>query len=290
MFNPLKAPYRFLEKYVLNESLPWFFILAGALIFSTAPIFYLMIAPLISDIPIGAPAFKSRPLVNNLLLLAHVLFAIMPLCLGPWLFHATLRRENPKLHRWMGQVYVICCLISAATSLPLGLSNHGGNIPRVGFGSLAASWFVFTWLAYHYARKKNFVQHRRWMCRSYACTYAFVNIKIYGYLLIMAGSPFPLLVVKTLQSCVSWMSNLLIAEVYLAATTYLGVYVGRKVFIKNLRPLPAKIAIFFAVFLIGVLISYTYFPMTVEEGYFDIRSMTQGRHLPMAPSSPVPQP
>ncbi|MDP2206652.1 MAG: hypothetical protein Q8K65_10155, partial [Alphaproteobacteria bacterium] len=85
MFNPLKAPYAFLEKYVFNESLPWFFMLAGAFIFATAPIFYLMVAPLISDIPIGASAFKTRPLVNNLLLLAHVVFAIMPLCLGPWL-------------------------------------------------------------------------------------------------------------------------------------------------------------------------------------------------------------
>ncbi|MFN7113009.1 MAG: DUF2306 domain-containing protein [Alphaproteobacteria bacterium] len=260
MLDLLKAPYKFLERYVFNQSLSWFFILAAALLFSTAPIFYLMVAPLISDIPIGASAF-SRPLINNLLLLVHVVFAIMPLCLGPWLFHATLRREKPKLHRKMGQVYVICCLISAATSLPLGLSNHGGNIPRVGFGSLAVAWFVFTWLAYYFARQKNFIQHRRWMFRSYACTYAFVNIKIYGYLLIMAGSPFPLLIVKTLQSCVSWMSNLLIAEIYLAATTYMGVYVGRKAFLNNLRPLPIKIACFLIIFLIGVWVSYAFFPM-----------------------------
>jgi len=290
MFNPLKAPYTFLEKYVLNENLPWLFLLAGAFLLSAAPIFFLFAVPLVSDTPIAASAFKERPLINNLLLLAHVLLAIAPLCLGPWLFHPTLRREKPKLHRWMGQVYISCCLISAATSLPLALSHASGTIPRMGFGFLALAWFGFTWLAYHYARKKNFVLHRRWMFRSYACTYAFVNVKIYGYLLTMMGTPLHPLIVKILQSCFSWMSNLFLVEIYLAATTYLGVYVGRKLFLKNLRTLPGKAAVFLAIFLTGVWVSYTYFPVNTAGTRYYVLSITQEKRPASETPAPLPQP
>lgn len=261
MGNILKAPYDFLEKYVFNQNSFWVFIMAGPLFFVSAPLFYLTVAPLLSDMPIAAEAFERKPFLNNILLLLHVVTAIAPLCIGPWLFHASLRKEKPRLHVRLGQIYVICCLLSAATSLPLSLSNHGGNIPRVGFSMLAVAWFIFTWLAYSYARKRNFAQHRRWMFRSYACTYAFINIKIYGFLLIVSGSPFSPLTVKILQSCVSWMSNLLLVEVYLAATTYMGVYIGRKMLLKNLSYLPLKITFLLSIFLVGTWISYTYFPM-----------------------------
>jgi len=288
MFNPLKAPYTFLERYVLNENLPWFFLLSGAFLLSAAPIFFILAVPLVSDVPVAASAFEGRPLLNNILLLLHAALAIAPLCLGPWLFHPTLRREKPKLHRWMGQVYISCCMISAVTSFPLALSHSSGAIPRMGFGFLALSWFGFTWLAYHYARKKNFVQHRRWMFRSYACTYAFVNVKIYGYVLTMLGAPLHPLIVKILQSCFSWMSNLFLVEVYLAATTYLGVYVGRKLFLKNLHSLPLKVAVFLAIFLSGIWVSHTYFPVDTTGTRYDMLSLTQGASAPHdAPSSAV---
>jgi len=270
MFNPFKIPYAFLEKYVLNENLPWLLLLAAAFLLSAAPVFFLTMVPLVSDTPIAAPAFKSRPFVNNILLLLHVVLAIAPLCLGPWLFHAALRKEKPRLHRWMGQVYVVCCLLSAATSLPLALSHPSGAVPRIGFGTLAVVWFAFTWLAYRYAREKNFVQHRRWMFRSYACTFAFVNVKIYGYLLAMLGSPLHPLIVKILQSCFSWMSNLFLVEIYLSATTYLGVYVGRKLFLKHLRTLPLKVSVVAVIFLSSIWISSTYFPVDTQGTRFDM--------------------
>lgn len=269
MLGPVKSIYAFLVKYILNENLPWLLLLAGALLLSIMPVYFMMEVPLLVNRPIAAPAFENRPLFNNILLLFHVVLAIAPLFLGPWLFHAKFRKDYPAVHRLIGKIYVVCCLLSAATSLPLALSHASGAIPRIGFGALAVAWFVFTVQAYVFARKKQYVEHRRWMFRSYACTYAFVNVKVYSYMFALLGHPFQPLMVKIMQSCVSWMSNLLLVEIYLAATTYLGVYVGRKVFAKNLQSLPVRMGVFLAVFILAVWISDTFFPAPTEGTIYD---------------------
>lgn len=271
MVNPFKSVWRFSEKYVLNEHMPWLLLMLGAITLSASPVFFLMIAPLTSSDPIATTAFAGRPLLNNLLLLLHVALAVVPLFLGPWLFHPGFRKDHLNAHRWMGKIYVLCCLISAATSLPLAFAHPAGFLPRTGFGLLAVAWFTFTWLAYHYARKKSLPQHRRWMFRSYACTYAFVNVKIYGILMVGLYPTINPLVAKVLQSCFSWMSNLLLVEIYLAATTYLGVYVGRRLFFKNLRSLPLKIAGVAVIFTTTALISHYFFPVGVPEYGHDVR-------------------
>ncbi len=275
MPNPFKSFFGFSEKYVLNETLPWLLLLLGATLLSVAPLLFLSQAPLMSDIEIASPAFPSAPRVNNMLLYLHVLLAIFPLALGPWLFNARLRKDRPRLHRIFGQVYVVTCLISAATSFPLALAHPSGTVPRIGFGFLALAWFGFTLLAYVRARQKDFPGHRVWMLRSYACTYAFVNVKIYGYLLQTVHPPPHPLLVKILQSCFSWMSNLLLVEVYLAATTYLGVYVGRKLFLKNLRPLPLRALALVALFSVSVWVSHVYFPVDMGKYHLDVRNLVR---------------
>mgnify|MGYP000870935547 FL=1 len=275
MPNPFKSFFGFSEKYVLNETLPWLLLLLGATLLSVAPFLFLSQAPLMSDIEIASPAFPSAPRVNNMLLYLHVLLAIFPLALGPWLFNARLRKDKPRLHRFFGQIYVVTCLISAATSFPLALAHPSGTVPRIGFGFLALAWFGFTLLAYVRARQKDFPGHRVWMLRSYACTYAFVNVKIYGYLLQTVHPPPHPLLVKILQSCFSWMSNLLLVEVYLAATTYLGVYVGRKLFLKNLRPLPLRALALVALFSVSVWISHVYFPVDMGKYHVDVRNLVR---------------
>lgn len=283
MLNSIKAFFGFSEKYVLNEALPWLLLLLGATLMSVAPFLFLAEAPLMTGMEIASPAFPSLPRVNNMLLFLHVLLAILPLALGPWLFNARLRRDRPALHRFMGQVYVAACLVSAATSFPLALAHPSGTVPRIGFGFLALAWFGFTLLAYVRARQKDFPAHRMWMLRSYACTYAFVNVKLYGYVLQHIYPPPDALLVKILQSCFSWMSNLLLVEIYIAATTYMGVYVGRKMFLKNLRPLPVRAVVLLVLFVVAVWVSHAYFPVDMGKHYVDVRNLTRDMGMiPMA--------
>lgn len=289
MANPIKALLGFSEKYVLNETLPWLLLLLGATLTCVTPFLFLAYAPLMTDMEIASPAFHSARL-NNFLLYLHVLLAILPLVLGPWLFNTALRKDRPNIHRFLGQIYVATCLVSAATSFPLALAHPSGTVPRMGFSFLALAWFFFTLLAYWRARQRNYPSHRAWMFRSYACTFAFVNVKIYGYVLGYTDNlPDPLFV-KVLQSCFSWMSNLLLVEVYLAATTYMGVYAGRKIFFKNLRPLPVRAFCLIVLFSLSVWVSHKYFPVEPEKPYVDVRKLPRGVYGPMPLAKPVPLP
>lgn len=211
--------------------------------------------------PVATATFENYPRLNNILLGGHVFFAIPALLLGPWLFWPRFRAQFASWHRNCGKIYVICCLLSAASSLPLGLGNSVGVVPRVGFSMLAVCWFFFTYTAYLAARRKDFANHRRWMMRSYACTYAFVNVKMYALSMLFYGFTTDVWILQTLQSCVSWTTNLLIVEVYLAATTLTGAYAGRKVFFKNLRFLPLRVAFLLTFFISAVFLSSAFFPI-----------------------------
>ena len=247
--------------FLFWRELGFFYVLLTVSCLSFFPIFFLSAVDLFTDHRIAAPAFAGQAYLNNTLLWAHVAFAVPALAIGPCLFMTEFRNKYLKWHRYLGQVYVICCFISAVTSLPLALANVTGVLPRVGFSSLAVSWFGFTYMAYRMARQKKFPQHRAWMMRSYACTYAFVNVKIYALTIMFFDIDAGRYLTQVLQSCFSWTTNLLVVEVYLAASTYTGVYAGRKIFKRELRKLPAKAGLLLACFGTFFLLSYYLFPM-----------------------------
>src|SRR5690349_1144245 len=51
----------------------------------------------------------------------HAAAAATALLVGPLQFWGQLRRHRPRLHRWLGRLYVTCCLIGAASGLLLAL-------------------------------------------------------------------------------------------------------------------------------------------------------------------------
>ena len=99
---------------------------------------------------------------------------------------------------------------------------------------MAVLWTTFSVLAYLSARRGDLVTHRRWVIRSYAMTFAFVHVNFTYYALhiydLLHG-----IWVTAFQCMVSWMINLVIAEIYIAATNYRGNFVPRARFIPNLR-------------------------------------------------------
>ncbi len=248
-------------RWIFWREIGFFYVLLTVCWLSFFPFIFLAAADLFSDRPIASPAFENKPFFNNVLLWLHVALALPALAIGPWLFITQFREKHLKWHRYLGQVYIICCLLSAVTSLPLSLANLTGVLPRVGFSSLAICWFMFTYTAYRKAREKKFALHRAWMMRSYACTYAFVNVKIYAFSDAFFGLGTSRYFDQVMQSCVSWTTNLMVVEVYLAASTFTGSFAGRKIFLRQLRQLPVKMAGFLAAFATFFLLSYYLFPM-----------------------------
>ncbi|MBV8682837.1 MAG: DUF2306 domain-containing protein, partial [Caulobacteraceae bacterium] len=135
------------------------------------------------------------------------------LLIGPFQLVRRLRTARPTLHRWMGRTYVMCCLAGGAAGLVLAFGARTGPVSTAGFGSLAVVWITATSLAWRAALGRRFAEHRRWMIRSYALTFAAVTLRTY--------LPFAFLIpwgydnVYRVISFLCWVPNLIFAEIYL---------------------------------------------------------------------------
>ncbi len=145
----------------------------------------------------------------------HVGAAATALLIGPLQFLSRLRARRRALHRWFGRIYVAACLIGAIAALPLALGASTGPITTAGFGTLAILWVFTTWLAWRYARRRRFAEHRSWMIRSFALTFAAVTLRL--YLPIALALPFAFESSYRAISFLCWVPNILVAELYLRA-------------------------------------------------------------------------
>ncbi len=185
------------------------------------PLAYFLNIHTFSSVRYASQVFNAWLFGDNLLLFLHIAASIPAIALGPFLFSSRLRKEHPNIHKTIGKLYVIGCLIGAITVFPLAMNNPIGLTPRVGFGFMATIWFIVTFFAYTAAINKDFIAHRRWMIRSYAMTFAFIHVNVTYKLLFPFGISSPV-TAKVMQSMVSWQFNLLIAELYIEATTFKG--------------------------------------------------------------------
>ena len=107
-----------------------------------------------------------------------VLVGVMQLWLG-----ATGRTGN--IHRTLGKVYLIAVSIGSAGAFYLAFTIPVRYFPyAIGLGSLATAWVLTSGMAYIAIRRGAIAQHREWMIRSYAVTFAFVTFRIFDNLFI----------------------------------------------------------------------------------------------------------
>ena len=142
---------------------------------------------------------------------AHFAIGGLVLLIGPFQFLPAFRSRWPKLHRWIGRLYVAGCLTSAAAALMLAPTAMTGSVARWGFSLLAVFWIVTTSVALVKARQRKFVEHRRWMIRSYALTLAAVTLRLYLPLsLAVLELPFDVAYPAIAFAC--WVPNAFVAE------------------------------------------------------------------------------
>ncbi|OQW59575.1 MAG: hypothetical protein A4S14_05855 [Proteobacteria bacterium SG_bin9] len=146
-------------------------------------------------------------------LIIHIGSSALALLIGPFQFSTRLRRQAPRVHRWIGRTYVAGCLIGGVAGLVLAFGASTGIISTVGFGLLAIIWIVATVVAWRSAWQGHFASHRQWMIRSFALTFAAVTLRIYLGVVFATGLP----IIPSYQaiSFLCWIPNLLFAEAYL---------------------------------------------------------------------------
>lgn len=164
--------------------------------------------------PLGSlvhPDMKAGFVAHPVGIYTHVFAAMVALLLGPCQFSTRLRSRRLQLHRWMGRVYLgVGVLAGGLSGLYISQFAFGGLAAKLGFAALAVCWLYTGTRAFLAIRRRAVDEHRRWMVRNFALTFAAVTLRIYIPASMVAGVEFAAAYAFIAWLC--WVPNLLVAE------------------------------------------------------------------------------
>jgi uncharacterized membrane protein len=165
-------------------------------------------------LPLGSlvhPDMQASFLVHSTGIYTHAFASIVALVLGPVQFSSRLRQTRPRVHRWCGRVYLaVGVLVGGLSGLYMAQFAFGGPVARLGFAMLAVFWLYTGLRAWLAIRRRAIDEHRRWMVRNFALTFAAVTLRFYLPASMVAGIDFSLAYPIIAWLC--WVPNLLFAE------------------------------------------------------------------------------
>jgi uncharacterized membrane protein len=139
----------------------------------------------------------------------HIVGGMTALLVGPLQLARWFRARHVRVHRALGAVYVSGVLVGSVAGLVLATTAHGGPVAGLGFAGLAVAWATTTALAVHAVVHRRFQEHRRWMLRSFALTFAAVTLRLYLGVVGVLGLDFSTSYVVIAWLC--WVPNLALA-------------------------------------------------------------------------------
>ncbi len=181
---------------------------------------YLSLDPAQARLQPPPPSPWFYPLLVTHIFLGSVAILAASAQVWPW-----LRRQHPRVHRVVGRVYVAAVLPAAVCVTVIApMTLYGLNL-RLANTMLALLWFGTTAAGFVAARRRQFVQHRVWMLRSFALTFSIVANRVWAPVFFVAfmpeifsGADVDEAVLNPTVGAVSWTSwgvNLLIVEWWL---------------------------------------------------------------------------
>jgi uncharacterized membrane protein len=111
------------------------------------------------------------------ILVTHIGCAFIALITGFLQFIDRIRLKNPKIHRYIGMIYVVSVFISGILALVV-LFYIVNFTKAVAFLVLAILWLFTCWKGYRTAVKGHLNAHRIWMIRSFGITLVAVSARI----------------------------------------------------------------------------------------------------------------
>lgn len=176
----------------------------------------------------GATArFQSEPLWRVVALYTHLLGGGLALLVGPFQFLRSFRNRWPRAHRLLGRAYLTLGIgLSGISALLIAPGIRGGLVSSIGISSLAIIWLWTGVMAYRAIRVGHMEEHREWMTRNYALTFAAVMLRLWIIVLMVSqqgsldtvyGGNRDLLFdeVYRVVMWLSWVPNLLFAEYWI---------------------------------------------------------------------------
>ena len=111
------------------------------------------------------------------------------LILGSIQLIAAVRNRYPVLHRWIGRIYVVACMLASIGGLTFIVVNGtiGGTVMDIGFGLYGVLMFFTAINTIRFARARSFQTHRAWAIRLYALAIGSWLYRMdYGFWLMLA--------------------------------------------------------------------------------------------------------
>ncbi|MFD4657846.1 DUF2306 domain-containing protein [Kitasatospora sp. NPDC058444] len=152
---------------------------------------------------------RATYLSHQLPLYVHIFGALTALLVGPWQFAARLRERRPRLHRRIGVTYLLGCLVGGVGALLMAPVAYGGAVSGFGFACLAVAWLVTGGAGLRAILDGRVTDHRRWMIRSFALTFAAVTLRL--MLIAVAAAHLDFRTSYTAIAWLCWVPNLLLA-------------------------------------------------------------------------------
>jgi hypothetical protein len=140
----------------------------------------------------------------------HIVASGIALITGPFQFLRPLRHRFPVVHRTLGRIYVVACLVGGLAGGLIALFTTSGLVAGFGFLGLAIAWLTCTIRAWLAVRRHDYLTHQRWMIRSFALAFAAVMLRIYIPLSQIAGLDYADSYRVIAWLC--WIPNLLVAQ------------------------------------------------------------------------------
>jgi uncharacterized membrane protein len=162
----------------------------------------------------GSADIKERFLATAVAGYAHGFGGAIAALIGPFQLITRLRTSWPKVHGWMGRIYLLAVLAGGLSGLYFGPQTSAGPVAAAGFTALAVFWLYSGTRAYISIRRGDVQAHRRWMLRNFALTLGAATLRIELPLLIIFGG-LSFQVAYTIVAWSSWAPNWLIVEAWL---------------------------------------------------------------------------
>lgn len=150
----------------------------------------------------------------------HILLAILSLLTGTLGVIRRIRVKSIRFHRWNGRLYVLSILLNFIPGVYVSFFATGGWPSTIGFLILNTLWLGTTILGYWYIKRRQVILHSRWITRSFFLCFA--NMTIYIIVAIAHNAMnFSYGTAYTIAVWLSWVLNLLIAELIIRQKTFL---------------------------------------------------------------------
>lgn len=153
----------------------------------------------------------------GLALYTHIFTSPVMLFIGTGLVFFRLEKYI-RLHRLLGYVYLLHSPFVFISGLIMSFYAFGGTVSKISFVLLSCLLMYFTVVAFIKIKKREVIQHKQFMTRSYILVLSAVNLRLLSYLFVnffnWEGA-----IMYTVVAILSWVPFLISYEIFIYKKT-----------------------------------------------------------------------